>query len=94
MDIVKVDGRAYFKYMKLAKEALQELIKMYPELGALSGRELEFFESLLTDKTLAGIAKELGITESGAHFHCKNIYKKLQISSRNQLLIKYKKLSP
>ncbi|MBQ7416467.1 MAG: hypothetical protein IJW14_05495, partial [Oscillospiraceae bacterium] len=46
----------------------------------------------LTDKTQAQIAKELFITHSAVHFHCKNIYRKLEINSRRQLLIKYKEI--
>ena len=79
----------YFDYMRLAKEAFQELVTEYPELASLSSRELEIFEQLLTDKTLQMIAKELFISHSAVHFHCKNIYKKLNITSRRQLLLGY-----
>jgi len=47
---------------------------------------------LLTDKTQTQIAEELYISHSSVHFHCKNIYKKLDINSRKQLLIKYKNI--
>ena len=80
----------YFEYMALAKSEHKRLLEAYPELKALSKRELEVFAQLLTDKTQAQIAKELFITHSSVHFHCKNIYKKLKINSRRQLLIKYK----
>lgn len=79
----------YFDYMRLAKEAFQELVAEYPELASLSSRELEIFEQLLTDKTLQMIAEELFISHSAVHFHCKNIYKKLNITSRRQLLLSY-----
>ncbi|MBQ3510109.1 MAG: helix-turn-helix transcriptional regulator [Peptococcaceae bacterium] len=79
----------YFDYMRLAKEAFQELVLRHPELKSLSARELEIFELLLTDKTMAAIAEELFISHSAVHFHCKNIYKKLNISSRRQLLLSY-----
>ena len=79
----------YFDYMRLAKEAFQELVAEYPELASLSSRELEIFEQLLTDKTLQMIAEELFISHSAVHFHCKNIYKKLNISSRRQLFLSY-----
>ncbi|MBR6615653.1 MAG: helix-turn-helix transcriptional regulator, partial [Lachnospiraceae bacterium] len=64
----------------------------HPELKKLSARELEVFSQLLTDKTQDQIAKELFISNSSVHFHCKNIYKKLDVSSRKQILIKYKDL--
>ncbi len=82
----------YFNYIALAENEHKRLLETYPELENLSKRELEVFAQLLTDKTQAQIAEELYITHSSVHFHCKNIYKKLGISSRKQLLIKYKDL--
>jgi len=92
MAVLNAAGRSYFEYMKLAKEALKALLEIHPELAALSRRELEVFEHLLSDKTLPAVAEELGISESAAHFHCKNIYKKLHMLNRRQLLITYKDL--
>jgi len=82
----------YFNYIALAEDEHKRLLEIYPELEKLSRRELEVFAQLLTDKTQVQIAEELYITHSSVHFHCKNIYKKLGISSRKQLLIKYKDL--
>ena len=82
----------YFNYIALAEDEHKRLLEIYPELENLSKRELEVFAQLLTDKTQALIAEELYMTHSSVHFHCKNIYKKLGISSRKQLLIKYKDL--
>ena len=92
MGAADAGNSSYFEYMRLAKEAFQALLKTHPEVGTLSNRELEVFELLLSDKTLPMVADELCISESAAHFHCKNIYKKLGISSRRQLLITYKDL--
>ncbi len=80
----------YFDYMALAESEYKRLLELYPELKTLSKRELEVFAQLLTDKTQSQIAEELFVTHSSVHFHCKNIYKKLAITSRKQLLIKYK----
>lgn len=80
----------YFDYLALAENEYKRLLQAYPELENLSKRELEVFAHLLTDKTQAEIAEELFITHSSVHFHCKNIYKKLNINSRKQLLIRYK----
>ena len=82
----------YFDYIALAENEHKRILEIYPELENLSKRELEVFAQLLSDKTQAQIAEELFITHSSVHFHCKNIYKKLGISSRKQLLIKYKDL--
>lgn len=80
----------YFDYLALAENEYKRLLQAHPELETLSKRELEVFAQLLTDKTQAEIAEELFITHSSVHFHCKNIYKKLNINSRKQLLIRYK----
>ena len=82
----------YFDYIAKASGEYRRLLEIYPELGSLSKRELEVFAQLLTDKTQAEIAEALFITHSSVHFHCKNIYRKLDISSRKQLLIKYKNI--
>lgn len=76
----------------MAKQELPALLAAHPELEKLSPRENEVFAQLLTDKTLGKIAEELFISYSSAHFHCKNIYKKLEVKSRRELLVKYKDL--
>ena len=82
----------YFDYVRLAKQEFKALLDIHPELSALSTKELEVFELLLTDKTMVVIAEELFISLSAVHFHCKNIYKKLNVSNRRQFLIAYKDL--
>ncbi len=86
-------GLNYFAYMKMAREEFRVMTEQYPELVNLSTRELEIFEWLLSDRTLNQIAEELCISSSAVHFHCKNVYKKLNVSSRRQFLIKYRKLA-
>ena len=82
----------FFDCLKKAKEELHALLEIHPELAELSPREIEVFDLLLSDKTLAKIAEELVISYSSVHFHCKNIYRKLKLSSRRQLLMTYKDL--
>lgn len=84
--------RSFLEYIELAKQELQAIRQIHPELAKLSPRELEVFAHLLSDKTQEEIAKELYISSSSVHFHCKNIYKKLEVSGRRQILIKYKDL--
>ncbi len=79
----------YFSCIRRAKIAYQNLLAKYPEFKLLSARELEVLEQLLTDKTQTEIAHAMFITDSSVHFHCKNIYKKLEVSGRRQILIKY-----
>jgi DNA-binding CsgD family transcriptional regulator len=59
--------------------------------GSLSPREKEIFDMLLTDTAVKGIAFALGLSYSGVNFHIKNIYRKLGIQSRTELLVKYKR---
>ena len=88
----KTEALSFFQYMAVARQKLRELVSRYPEFEQLSTRELEVFAQLLTDKTQEQIADELFISGSSVHFHCKNIYKKLGVSGRRQILIKYKDL--
>lgn len=85
-------AQLYFEYMRLARQEFEKLMEAYPELATLSAKEMEVFELLLTDKTMVQIAQELYISVSAIHFHCKNIYKKLDVSSRRQFLIAYREL--
>ena len=82
----------FLEYVELAKQELKSIQQLYPELAKLSTRELEVFTHLLSNKTQEEIARELFISSSSVHFHCKNIYKKLEVSGRRQILIKYKNL--
>ncbi|MBQ6901245.1 MAG: helix-turn-helix transcriptional regulator [Firmicutes bacterium] len=86
----KQNKPGFLDFVKLAKQEYQNALHVHPELVELSPREREVFTLLLTDMTLSEIADELYISYSSVHFHCKNVYRKLQLSSRKQLLIKYK----
>ncbi len=90
MDGITDEKLHFFDYVALVKQEFFLLQKKHPELAALSHRELEVFFALLSDKTQTQIAEQLFVSPSAIHFHTKNIYKKLNISSRKQLLIKYK----
>jgi DNA-binding CsgD family transcriptional regulator len=60
-------------------------------LVELSPREREIFDLLLTDIPVKHIAHNLKITYSGVNFHIKNLYSKLNIQSRTELLVKFRK---
>lgn len=92
MGDIHLNAGRYFEYVRLAKEEFKKLLAHYPEFSTLSTKEMEVFELLLTDKNMAQIAHELFISLSAVHFHCKNIYRKLNISNRRQILIRYKEL--
>lgn len=63
-----------------------------PEMGTLSNREKEVFQMLLTDKKRKEIADELCITENTVKKHTSNIFVKLDVSSRAELLNKIKSI--
>lgn len=86
----KHEKHSFLDFVKLAKQEYLNVLNVHPELAELSPREREVFTLLLTDMTLSDIADELFVSYSSVHFHCKNIYRKLQLSGRRQLLIKYK----
>ena len=90
-DTQSVVGR-YLEYVRLAKESFEKLLELYPEFGTLSAKEMEVLEMLMTDKSMVQIARELYVSVSTVHFHSKNIYRKLNIKNRRQILIRYKDL--
>lgn len=92
MDSTPDPALMYFEYVHLARQAFQKLLQRYPELATLSNKEMEVFELLLTDRTMQQISEALYISLSAVHFHCKNIYKKLDVSGRRQFLITYRDL--
>lgn len=92
MDKIGTEHKTFFDYLKLARQELKLLLEIHPELSALSPRELEVFAHLLSDNTLAKIAEEMFLSYSSIHFHCRNIYRKLELSGRRQLLMTYKDL--
>lgn len=55
-------------------------------LGTLTASEYKIYELYLQGKNVKQIAEIMGITENTLKFHNKNIYSKLGISSRKQLL--------
>ena len=55
-------------------------------LATLTPTEYRIYELYLEGKTAAEIAGIIGITDNTMKYHNKNIYSKLGISSRKQLL--------
>ncbi|MDR2731143.1 MAG: LuxR C-terminal-related transcriptional regulator [Treponema sp.] len=74
-------------YLRLQK-ARKEL-QYYDNLTHLTPRQLEIFHLLLTGLPAKQIAGELTLSEPGVNFHIKNLYQKLGIQSRTELLSKY-----
>ncbi|MDR2717880.1 MAG: LuxR C-terminal-related transcriptional regulator [Treponema sp.] len=75
-------------YLRLQK-ARKELQYYEESLTDLTPREMEIFNLLLTGLPIKQIADKLALTHSGATFHAQNLYRKLGIQSRTELLAKY-----
>lgn len=65
--------------------------KNCPQVNTLSKRETEVLLQLLEDKKRKEIADELCVTENTVKKHISNIFAKLEINSRKELLQKVKK---
>ena len=62
-----------------------------PDPGVkLSPREREVFDLFLSGQTAKQAAQTLGISISSINFHSENMYRKLGIQSRTELLVKFK----
>lgn len=59
-------------------------------LGLLTPREKELFSLLLEGYTLKESAKQLSIKYSTANTHMTGIYKKLNVNSRAELIIRFR----
>lgn len=59
-----------------------------PQLKSLSNREQQVAKLLLQGKSNKMIASSLGISERTVEFHLKNIYAKMEVSSRIELVLK------
>ena len=59
------------------------------QLEKLSRRELQVAMKIIDGMPNKRIARDLFISERTVKFHCANIYRKLDISSRNTLMSTY-----
>jgi DNA-binding CsgD family transcriptional regulator len=60
----------------------------YSAASALSRREREVVDLLFQGKSNKQIALALGVSERTVEFHLKNVYGKLQVASRVELILK------
>jgi DNA-binding CsgD family transcriptional regulator len=78
------------KLAKIIQKAADTAPYIDLENRGLTNREKEICELLLTDCNLKEISGVLGIGYSGATFHAQNLYKKLGIEGRTELLVRVK----
>lgn len=56
--------------------------------SGLSHREMQVLQYLMQGKSNKSIADQLYLSERTIKFHCSNIYKKLNIDNRTNLILK------
>ena len=78
-----------------ADEVARKLTTAHPRADAdsvLTGRELEVLELLVDGLTKQEVAAKLFLSYSTIHSHTKSIYRKLDVSSRNEVLAQARQL--
>lgn len=85
----------HFKYENKKSDSEQEEVIIdtkYPNpYELLTNKEIIVFEQLLLGNTLRQIAGELHMKYDTVNFHYKNIYRKLEVNSRIELIVRYGK---
>ena len=57
-------------------------------MSGFTKREIEVMKLLLQGKSNKQIALSLGISQSTVEYHLKNVYKKLQVTSRTEAVLR------
>lgn len=65
---------------------LDEIIKYWPQVSQLTPRELEVFQLLIQNKKRKDIAELLCVSENTVKKHTSNIFAKLNISNRTEII--------
>ena len=69
-------------------DILEQKVAQWSDAAQLSPREKDVFRELLTDKKRKEIAETLCISENTVKTHTSNIFSKLEVSTRNELIQK------
>ncbi|SDK11826.1 response regulator transcription factor [Natronincola ferrireducens] len=75
-----------FKFANMKENQQQIAMASFREKKQLTDRETEIIELLLKGYTYKGIAENLCISENTMKYHVKNIYQKLSINSKMELI--------
>lgn len=65
---------------------VNSIIHIWPQVAQLTSREVEVFNKLLMNHKRKEIAEELCVSENTVKKHVSNIFSKLGVSSRNELI--------
>lgn len=78
---------------KIARKLIGRLNKVQPFEALLSDRETEVLDLLCEGLSYRIIAKKLFVSPNTVRFHLKNIYKKMEVNSRHEAVMKVNKMS-
>ena len=70
------------------EKSLEEIVELWSATVGLSSREKEGFRELLLDKKRKEIAEALCISENTVKTHTSNVFSKLEVSARSELIEK------
>ncbi|MBE6933358.1 MAG: hypothetical protein E7464_08270 [Ruminococcaceae bacterium] len=78
----------------LSEERVMQILEHWPGRSSLTTREMEVLKLLLLDKRRKDMAQELFVSENTVKKHTSNIYFKLNVSNRRELLCKLDEETP
>jgi DNA-binding NarL/FixJ family response regulator len=65
---------------------MDDVIKEWPQVALLTNREMEVFKEIIINKKRKDIAEELCVSENTVKKHTSNIFMKLGVSSRADIM--------
>ena len=77
--------------VKAEEKSIETIVDHWSEKAGLSPREKDVFRELLTDKKRKDIAEALCVSENTVKTHTSNIFSKMEVSTRNELIEKVMK---
>ena len=76
------------EHRALSKERIEQIMERWPAVAMLTHREMDVLRDLLENKKRKDIAEDLHVTEHTIKKHTANIFSKLDVTSRTELLLK------
>lgn len=67
-------------------QATETAVRQFGEGAGLTSREAEILALLFKGHSVPVIAADLGVTQNTVRFHCKNLYEKLGVHSKQELI--------
>ena len=65
---------------------IEEIIRIWPQVAQLTPREIEVFQLLIQNRKRKDIAEELCVSENTVKKHTSNIFSKLNITNRTEII--------